>query len=238
MQRRQQASRSRWRALPRLRSEPQVSDASRSARRAQKPRRSVGRRAYLADESSRRTRVAGGTAAAQHSKCDQYRTCRACSTTQPLWLASAITLSRIFTVTNVNVLCWLAGALLVTACSKPPPPPPPAPRATPKPVPTPHPARAATEAAMRMYPDLRKRGSALNVAFREVYDQRLQRDPASLAAVDWPLSVAEEAAKIMGVSPHEGAPPNLLERGAYNQRRVRANRSYGERNTNYPENGQ
>jgi hypothetical protein len=109
-----------------------------------------------------------------------------------------------------------------------------------KPAPTPHPAKAATETAIRLYPDLAKKDSTFNRAFREIYEERRERDPASLATVDWPLNVARHAAAMLEVSPSYPEPPppppvappvvivttpapvkalNPLERGAYDQRR-------------------
>src|SRR3954468_22813486 len=71
---------------------------------------------------------------------------------------------------------------------------------TPEPVATPHPATGATETAIRLYSDLAKKDSPLNRTFREVYQSKKPTSPASLTRVDWPLNVADETARILGVS--------------------------------------
>jgi hypothetical protein len=80
--------------------------------------------------------------------------------------------------------------------------------------------------AVRLYPALAENGSTLNVAFREIYQDRLNRNPRSLQDVDWPLDVARDAARMVGVLPVGETPekkeepkPNALDRGAYNQSR-------------------
>lgn len=86
---------------------------------------------------------------------------------------------------------------------------------------------------MKLYPDLAKKDSTFNRAFREIYEKRLETDPASLAEVDWPLDIARRAGDMLGVPPQSLTPisprvatpapivrtPNALERGAYNQTR-------------------
>ena len=148
------------------------------------------------------------------------------------------TLAEIMTI---RFLTSIACMLLLAGCPKPPAPPAPAtpkPVAKVKPVPTPHPAQAATETAIRLYPDLAKKDSTFNRAFREIYQERRDRDPASLANFDWPLDVARRAAAMLEVSPANPEPPppppppvvivatpapvkalNPLDRGAYDQRR-------------------
>jgi hypothetical protein len=125
-----------------------------------------------------------------------------------------------------------ACALLLAGCKEAPPPPQP-----PNVAPTPHPALAAQQVAVRMYPALAENGSTFNVAFREIYQDRLSRAPRSLQKVDWPIDVANEAGRMLGVLPaSENQPPeekkqptptpipkeskpNALDRGAYNQTR-------------------
>lgn len=140
-------------------------------------------------------------------------------------------------------ITFAIGAVLIIGCTKPPPPPPPTPRPlpSPKPAPTPHPAQAARETAIRLYPDLAKKDSTFNRAFREIYEERQKSDPRSLTPVDWPLDVARRAAAMLEVSPQSLAPapptprparqvvivatpaplkaPNPLERGAYDEKR-------------------
>lgn len=144
------------------------------------------------------------------------------------------------TMMKRRLMTFAAAALLVASCTKPPPPPPPPtpkPRPAPKPVPTPHPAHAARETAIRLYPDLAKKDSTFNRAFREIYEERQNTDPASLAAVDWPLVIAQRTATMLEVSRHSPTPAprppapvvvatpapvkesNPLDRGAYNERR-------------------
>lgn len=100
-------------------------------------------------------------------------------------------------------------------------------------MPTPHPAKGASEAAVKLYPDLAKEDSNFHRAFIEIYEQHLQSNPASLAKVDWPLDVARETAAMLDVKPASptppprpatptpmpSRPPNSLERGAYNEKR-------------------
>ena len=102
----------------------------------------------------------------------------------------------------------------------------------PKPAPTPHPAQAAKATAVRLYPALGEKDSTFNVAFREIYEDRLKRNARSLQDVDWPIDVANEAGRMLGVSAQFDTPPpppppekperepNALERPAYNQRRA------------------
>lgn len=148
------------------------------------------------------------------------------------------TMNRICRSTFVAVV---ASTIALVSCSKPPPPPAPQPSTPP---PTPHPAKAAKEAAVRMYPDLSVADSQMHTAFREIYEERLARRPASLTRVDWPLEVARQAAGMLGVDPVDKnqpppppapapivvtsvpatpaptpvpKPPNPLEKGAYNR---------------------
>ena len=98
-----------------------------------------------------------------------------------------------------------------TSCVKPPPPEPvPTPEATPLPtpklVPTPHPAKGATETAIRLYPDLGKKDSTFNRTFLELFEEQKKTNPASLTAVDWPLTLARRTAAMLRVAPYAATP--------------------------------
>ena len=69
---------------------------------------------------------------------------------------------------------------------------------------TPNPAREASLAAVRMYPDLARRGSAFNTMFLQLYAARKQADPNSLTAPDWPLTLAAEVEGKLGIHPFTG----------------------------------
>lgn len=101
-----------------------------------------------------------------------------------------------------------------------------------KPVPQESPAVAAKEMAKRLYPDLRTKGSLLHTAFVERYEHQKRTNPRVLADPDWPLVLADKAAKPLRISPVDlNATPrpntpvpkatpyvNSLSRGAYDQR--------------------
>jgi hypothetical protein len=70
-----------------------------------------------------------------------------------------------------------------------------------KAIPTPHPAKGARLAAIQLYPELGKKDSAFNQLFLDLYEERLKTNPASLAAVDWPLELARETARHLHVAP-------------------------------------
>jgi len=105
------------------------------------------------------------------------------------------------------------------------------------PKPTPHPATGAQARAMQLYPDLAVKDSLFNRTFVELVDHTSQRDPLLLAGVDWPITLAHQTGKILGVTPETARPEpapdlntkvevpparpdNPLERGAYNNTRV------------------
>lgn len=101
--------------------------------------------------------------------------------------------------------------------------PPPVLPASPPP-PTPHPAPGARARAIQLYPDLAVKNSLMSRTFQDIVQQHSTTNPTLLSRADWPLNVAEHAARILGVaSTAEATPvpktPNALERGAYNQRR-------------------
>ena len=121
----------------------------------------------------------------------------------------------------------------------------------PKAAPTPHPASGATEAAIKLFPDLAKKDTMFNRTFRDLYTERKLKDPASLARPGWPIEVAQETGKLLSILPvgatSAGAVAQVavettakapswieqrknqtsaLERGAYDQRRVMIPRYY------------
>lgn len=123
----------------------------------------------------------------------------------------------------------------------------PIPETAPKVVPTPHPASGATEAAIRLFPDLGKKDTMFNRTFRDLYTERKLKNPESLTRPDWPIEVAQETGKLLSILPAgatsagavaqvEAKPlkwieerknqPSALERGAYDQRRVMVPRYY------------
>lgn len=142
---------------------------------------------------------------------------------------------------------WLAaiGAAAMVSCS------PPVQRAEPDPLPqtptptppvTPHPASGARERAVQLYPDLAVKDSMLNRTFLDLMQQMKEQNPEVLTQVDWPLTLANRAARMLDIAPRtEKATPvptplpptppppvmiyvtprprTLLEGGAYNQKR-------------------
>ena len=131
---------------------------------------------------------------------------------------------------------FFAALALATASCSPPPKVVVVVESTPKPAPTPHPAKGATEAAIRLYPDLAKKDSTFNRTFVELYEQTKTANPESLTAVDWPLDVARRTAAMLGVlesptaatpapvvkaapSPVAAREPGALDRGPYNETR-------------------
>ena len=121
----------------------------------------------------------------------------------------------------------------------------------PKVVPTPHPASGATEAAIKLFPELAKKDTMFNRTFRDLYHERKLKDPDSLARPGWPIEVAQETGKLLSILPagatSAGAVAQVpaettakepswieqrknqtsaLERGAYDQHRVMIPRYY------------
>lgn len=123
------------------------------------------------------------------------------------------------------------------------------------PIPTPHPAAGATQAALKLYPELSKKDSMFNRAFLDLFEDRRKTDPVALSKPDWPLVLAKETANMLGdvlnqsktiasnaTPPPAEAPatasaksnwlqerikqPGALERGAYNQRQAIYPRRY------------
>ena len=113
------------------------------------------------------------------------------------------------------------------------------------PVPTPHPATGATEAAIKLFPELAKKDSMFNRAFRDLYEERKKRDIESLTKADWPLVLARQTETMLGIA--EKFPsnesvavssitptwieqrknqPSALDKPAYDQRRVIGSRYY------------
>lgn len=137
-----------------------------------------------------------------------------------------------------KILLMAAGVAAMASCT-PPVEREPEPPSTPTPTPpiTPHPAVGAQARAVQLYPDLAVKDSLFNKTFLEVVQQHKDQSPMFLTRVDWPLSVAAEAGRILGVRPTDEKvvrttplptpqviyvtprPGSSLERGAYNRDR-------------------
>jgi hypothetical protein len=63
---------------------------------------------------------------------------------------------------------------------------------------TPHPAKEAVAQALRLYPALGQKDSAMNKAFASLYEEARRDAPDSLAQPDWPLKLAARAASTFG----------------------------------------
>lgn len=98
---------------------------------------------------------------------------------------------------KTNGTLMLLAVLAFGGCQKmetaTPTTPPPAPAAM-----TPHPALASREHAIRLYPELARKGSVFNQAFLEIYAHRKKNDPISLTSPDWPVEIARRAADLLG----------------------------------------
>jgi hypothetical protein len=68
----------------------------------------------------------------------------------------------------------------------------------PTPIPTPHPAAEARAAAIRAYPALGIKDSALNKKFVVLYSEAQRDEPGLLAQPDWPITLAGRAAVAIG----------------------------------------
>ncbi len=106
---------------------------------------------------------------------------------------------------NPAIPLLLALISCLAACTPKPEPPPPEVAPTPKP--TPHPAVAARERATELYPDLARRDSSFNRAFVELYEDTARTNPAALAKIDWPITLAHRVATMLGIDPSSPAPP-------------------------------
>lgn len=84
-----------------------------------------------------------------------------------------------------------------------------------RPIGTPHPALESRNAALKAYPGIGIKGSALNRAFLNLYAEAEHNDPALLAQPDWPLTLAARAAKSLGggAQPTPGTPSPLASEG-------------------------
>jgi len=73
------------------------------------------------------------------------------------------------------------------------------------------PEDAWMQQAIRLYPDLSVKGSALNLRFVEIYNQKKGAEPRFFAAPNWPVLIAKEAAATLpqplpaGVTPAQNA---------------------------------
>ena len=76
----------------------------------------------------------------------------------------------------------------------------------PTPVPTPHPAKGAMMAAIQQFPDLGKKNTAFYLLFQDLLEQRKKTDPASLEQPEWPLDLAQQTAKKLGIQSNTAAP--------------------------------
>jgi len=63
---------------------------------------------------------------------------------------------------------------------------------------TPNPAAASRAEALRLYPSLAQKDSALNHAFVELYRNKQATDPVALTNPNWPVALAREAAASLG----------------------------------------
>jgi hypothetical protein len=70
----------------------------------------------------------------------------------------------------------------------------------PVPMVTPHPAREAVAEAIRLYPALSQKDSALNREFVTLYEESKAKDPALLSKPDWPLTLAARAAATVSLN--------------------------------------
>ena len=103
---------------------------------------------------------------------------------------------------TIGIIALLA-VLALSGCTRTdiaaPTTPPPTPAAS-----TPHPAQAARAQAIRLYPELARKGSVFNQAFLEIYEHRKKHDPASLTSPEWPTAIAHRTASLLG---EKSAPP-------------------------------
>jgi hypothetical protein len=84
--------------------------------------------------------------------------------------------------------------------------PEPAPTPTPPPPATPHPANAARERAVQLYPDLAIKDSLFNRTFLELFEQAQKSNPHELTMLDWPITLAHQTGRMLGVSPVPDGP--------------------------------
>lgn len=68
----------------------------------------------------------------------------------------------------------------------------------PPPAVTPHPAKESMAAAVQAYPGLKIVNSPLNKKFLELHAQAQRAEPRLLSQADWPLRIAERAARALG----------------------------------------
>lgn len=123
-------------------------------------------------------------------------------------------------ITGAGKVLLLSAILTGASCSPPPPPPPP----EPPPEVTPHPATGAKETAVKMYPALAVKGSTFNQTFLEIFEDNRKKNSFLLTDAQWPITLANQTARILGVKPWTPPPPKAtptpvaLERGAYDKR--------------------
>lgn len=109
---------------------------------------------------------------------------------------------------RVFLLALAPLAFAFASCNQSPPEPAtPEPTPAPTPMMTPAPATAAMARAIQLYPDLGKKDSIFNQAFRERYDEIAKSRPSSLTTVDWPLDLARRTGDMLGVEPLAPATP-------------------------------
>ena len=87
---------------------------------------------------------------------------------------------------------------------------------------TPHPAPESLQLAIQLYPELARKGSLFNRTFVDLVEQRKELNPRSLSYPSWPLELAGETARMIGVrqSRVPVATPKALERGSYGRTRA------------------
>ena len=153
-------------------------------------------------------------------------------------LTDARKMSKI--LTDWRALSCALGLILISGCvpARVERAPDPEPTPTPGPPATPHPAAAAQERAVQLYPDLAVKSSLFNRTFLELVQQTQANNPRELAQVDWPIVLAHQTGRMLGISPLDGskvtptpapaspvaiipATPKFgssLDQGAYNQK--------------------
>lgn len=89
--------------------------------------------------------------------------------------------------------------------------------ATPVPI-TPNPAQDSISKARVTYPALAVENSAFNKKFVELYNAKKTSDPEFLAAADWPMKIAQQAAEALAPKGANYQPPTEASKSALNAR--------------------
>ncbi len=83
---------------------------------------------------------------------------------------------------------------------------------------TPNPAPDSIAQAKKMYPALAVANSPFNKRFVELYNGRKESDPEFLAAADWPMKLAQQAATEMTGAAPSYQPPTEISSSQLNAR--------------------